>query len=251
MAETAETIEYRGHTINVNYEEYLEHHNPRGWDNLGTMNCSHRRYTLGDEQDDPSSMTVECEACEGTGELDGVTTESHAAYGERLAECPKCDGAGEIVDPVRWAVEKEGATVVLGLYLYDHSGITMSASTLYKKGEKQEGGNPFHCRWDSGMVGIMYDTPEGRKMCGTPDDLIEECLHGEVKTYDDYLTGQVFWLEVEGPLCNETCGGYFLSHDKPWGQRFDDLFSEGKEWVDHDIEHEAEQAKKIERMMAL
>jgi hypothetical protein len=51
--------------------------------------------------------------------------------------------------------------IYLPLYLYDHSGITMS----YK---------PFGCRWDSGQVGFIYmtaqdikkeygsDTPENR-----------------------------------------------------------------------------------------
>ena len=50
-------------------------------------------------------------------------------------------------------VEKQGG-IVLSLYLYDHSGITMRTS-------------PFSCPWDSGQVGFIYcDKDDIRKNWG-------------------------------------------------------------------------------------
>ena len=45
VAYRAEDDKYRLEVILDTYPE-----NPRKWDNLGTMVCSHRRYDLGDEQ---------------------------------------------------------------------------------------------------------------------------------------------------------------------------------------------------------
>lgn len=43
--------EYRGYKIEISPDPYPE--NPRSWDNLGHIVCSHRRYSLGDENDVP------------------------------------------------------------------------------------------------------------------------------------------------------------------------------------------------------
>jgi len=85
---------------------------PRKWDNLGTMACFHRRYTLGDE-DIPFSS----DDFNGWDEME--------AY-----------------------IYKElKALIVLPLYLYDHSGITINTTG-------------FSCRWDSGQVGFIYITKD-------------------------------------------------------------------------------------------
>lgn len=247
--------EYKGHTITIDTMEYVDGMSPRDWDNLGVMHCAHRNYNLGDEETDPTSMTIPCPfECEGDYLPVPTTAErSEGDYRYRdpgFMECPACDGSGEQVNPVQWAVE-QGATVVLGLYLYDHSGITMSASTLYRNGQRVEGGNPFTCRWDSGMVGIMFDTPETRKMIGTPPELIEECLHGEVQTYDDYLTGDVYYYSIDGPHCDDACHGYYLDHSKPYANRLDDLKAEAEACVDSSLAYEAREVAKIRSIMAL
>lgn len=99
----------------------------------------------------------------------------------------------------------------LPLYLYDHGGIIMSTS-------------PFSCRWDSGQVGFIYvtkqdivkeygdDSEETRKR-------VLSYLESEVKTYDQYLTGQVYGYElVEIEKCNlghmheeviDSCYGFY------------------------------------------
>jgi hypothetical protein len=97
------------------------------------------------------------------------------------------------------------------LYLYDHSGITISTKS-------------FNDRWDSGQVGwVIVDEKQLNKICGEDYERSEEKLssiiEGEVDTYDKYLTGEVYRYEVyEVETCSlghehrnlvESCGGYF------------------------------------------
>ena len=66
------------------------------------------------------------------------------------------------------------------LFLYDHSGITMSTGR-------------FSCPWDSGQVGIAFIPPEIFK--ANFDNDMEKGLKAidqEVEEYDQYLTGDVW-----------------------------------------------------------
>jgi predicted Fe-S protein YdhL (DUF1289 family) len=72
--------------------------------------------------------------------------------------------------------------IILPLYLYDHSGITMSTT-------------PFSCPWDSGQVGWMFVTLEkvherfGWNLVTDERRLkIMRLLRREVAVYDAYLT---------------------------------------------------------------
>ena len=71
-------------------------------------------------------------------------------------------------------------TPTLNLYLYDHSGISISSS-------------PFSCPWDSGQVGVMYMEPKAFKenFDGDMEKAIKR-LESEVEEYDAYLTGQCY-----------------------------------------------------------
>jgi hypothetical protein len=95
--------------------------------------------------------------------------------------------------------------VVLPLYLYDHSGITMNTTG-------------FHCPWDSGQVGYIYVTLADvrkeyakRRISGRTRTRAEECLRQEVSTYDDYLTGSVYGFIVEDKDGEtvDSCWGFF------------------------------------------
>ena len=101
------------------------------------------------------------------------------------------------------------------LYMYDHSGITISTS-------------PFGCQWDSGQVGFVFiDEKQLNKMCGKDfergDEKLNLILEGEVKTYDEYLTGQVYQYTIyEIHTCDlghqhksvvESCGSYYDEGD--------------------------------------
>lgn len=164
-----ETIDYKGYTIGIRNDE--DPMDPRKeWDNLGTMICLHRRYSLGDKH---SYGLEEALALE--------------------AQIPKRGG------------------VVLPLYMYDHSGITISTS-------------PFSCPWDSGKLGFIFvDAEKIRKEYGwkritkARREKIEVYLRSEVQTYDDYVTGNVYSYTVQDPEGEtvDSCSGFYgYDHEK-------------------------------------
>jgi hypothetical protein len=197
-----------GIRVTVRYEEHTEHANPRDADNLGVMFCDYRGYTLGDEDaPDPRDRTITCPQCEGDGEVEGE---------EDLIECPKCDGAGNIdVGIYEYLKRGHGATVVLPLFVLDHSGLSMSAGTAFGDMESRGRFVGDEAGWDTSLVGVIFDTNESREMIGTAPEDIEEALRGEVETYDSYLRGEVYWWTVEdedGDIL-ESVGGYLGETD--------------------------------------
>lgn len=171
---------------------------PREWDNLGTMHCWHSRYNLGDEQHS-----------KGTSDeffFDMVRDQIPESYFE------KWNGVYEDSDEHKEQVEKlfDKTYICLSLYLYDHSGLTISTGS-------------FSCPWDSGQIGWIivsiekikkeYDwkvlTKKRRKQ-------IEKYLRSEVETYDQYLTGDVWGYIIQDEDGNEdydSCWGYFGQDD--------------------------------------
>jgi len=157
-----------------NYKLEIEHdtnpESPRTWDNLGTMVCFHKRYDLGDKHD----------YCSGN-----------------------YDGWDEMKEDI---IKTENVHTILPLYLYDHSGITMSTS-------------PFHCPWDSGQVGFIFVSKDKVKEEGMDETKVEQYLKGEVETYDQYLTGDVWGYKVyEVTTCSlgheheklvDSCWGFY------------------------------------------
>jgi hypothetical protein len=102
------------------------------------------------------------------------------------------------------SAEFRNAIVKLPLYLYDHSGITMSTA-------------PFSCPWDSGQVGYIictmarYKMMTGRKAINKAlKDRLVQSLQNEVKEYDHYLTGEVYDLEIlEDGEVTDSVGGFY------------------------------------------
>ena len=171
--------------------------NPREWDNLGTMAYKHSNYELGDEEIDDPIEWLE----------DMLNKERAYEYtSERLEKLE-----GEFYEKF----------IALPLYLYDHSGITINTTG-------------FSCRWDSGKVGYIYMTKERfRSECARPMPLKEgqinpklnpikritakdlerayEYLRGEVKTFDQYIRGDVYGFQIEDEDGNEidSCYGFY------------------------------------------
>ena len=117
------------------------------------------------------------------------------------------DQVAQDSDAIHDVLDAAGADVVMPLYLYDHSGITMSTSTAGFSAADRDA-------WDWGMVGVIYSTPATRAALGlgpnTDLDLVRTYLAGEVEEYDHYLTGQVYGytVEKEGELL-DSCWGFF------------------------------------------
>ena len=144
--------------------------NPRvDWDNLGHMVCWHRHYELGDNHD-----------------------------------------FKEPIDFKNYTEDKENKVrFILPLFLYDHSGITMSTNNS---------AYPFNCRWDSGQVGWIFVTDyDIKKEFGVKritKKVIEKArsiLLNEVETYDCFIRGDVVGWIAEDKNGNviDSCYGYF------------------------------------------
>lgn len=143
---------------------------PREWDNLGTMVCFHSRYNLGDKHDFSDP--------------------------DEFLEWVKDIGLDKII--------------ILPLYLYDHSGITMSTGS-------------FSCPWDSGQVGWIYIEKSKvrkeynwKKLTQARIEKIKTYLTEEVKEYDNYITGSVYGFKIDGPDLKgqldediDSCWGFF------------------------------------------
>lgn len=203
-------------TIRIRIErDCSEHDTPRDWENQGTMVCWHRNYNLGDEQ---------------------PTVDSDDFLRELAAETVNAYDADLIPDEhVERIIEKY--FVIIPLYLYDHSGITMSCA-------------PFSCPWDSGQVGYIYCSIEKARECFLLDDsagwntvvkyadesitlreATERNLRCEVKVYDQYLTGDVYGLVIE-----DDDGEHI---DSCWGFYGDDPFKNGMSDCIDEKYHEA------------
>ena len=101
-----------------------------------------------------------------------------------LDDCLSALSTGELFS----LVEQMEGMVILPLYLYDHSGITMNTTG-------------FSCPWDSGQVGWIYADKrriEAEYGKVTPETMekARQVLEGEVKSYDYFLTGQCYGFQL-------------------------------------------------------
>lgn len=148
---------------------------------VGSMVCFHKRYKLPNEIDDP-----------------------------RLKNPDNFSGWADMLSYVK-RVHKPKAW--LPLYMYDHSGITISTS-------------PFSCPWDSGSVGFIFACKstidklwEGHKK--PTKATLEKDLKAEVEQYDMYIRGEVYGYGVVRENCCSSCGHTDIvpvePYDSCWG----------------------------------
>lgn len=157
---------------------------------VGVMWARHRRYLLGDAQygrDAAAHRREHPEWAEVSAWFD--------AYG------PWLDTAAV----VRHLVRRHGASVVLPLYLYDHSGLSISAGenlagdAAAARDAARRGGRiaADPQGWDTSFVGLAFDTAHAREAAGVDLAAVEEVLRGEVAEYDAYLRGDVWDVRIE------------------------------------------------------
>ena len=159
--------------------------NPRkDQDNLGTIVSWHRRYSLGEEQSNMYDYS--------------------SAEENMKANSSKDD-------------------VILPLYMYDHSGITISTK-------------PFSCPWDSGQFGFIKvskkkirDEYGCKRVTKNVLDKVIRVLNSEVEEYDKYLRGETYFMEiVDQDGEQEECVGGFLGYDINNNGILDNLCNEDK-----------------------
>lgn len=80
---------------------------------------------------------------------------------------------------------KETKVHRLPLFMYEHSGITVSTGS-------------FSCPWDSGQIGWVFVTDEDAKEYLNPDEdgSYDKVLQGTVAYLDDYLRGNCWGYQV-------------------------------------------------------
>lgn len=173
--EPIETIEHKGYKIEIIPDEDAQ--NPRSEDfgeKADTMVCFHSRYNLGDENH-------------------GYKTEDYMGWNEMEAKI----------------IEDHNPVVIHPLYLYDHSGITISMSHKY----------PYNDRWDAGQVGFIFMSRKNalnnwQKSKKTSNQSlrprVERFLKATIEEYDQYLRGDVYGFEItkDGEHV-DSCWGYF------------------------------------------
>lgn len=153
--------------------------NPRTeWDNLGVMVCFHNRYQLGDKNH-------------------GYNSKDYNSWDEMK----------------KAIIKNEDVAVILPLFLYDHSGITMKTTS-------------FNDQWDSGQVGFIFVTKKQareqfskKRISKQFTKKLEDYMVGEVETYDQYLTGDVYGFQIinqEGEE-EDSCWGFFGDDPKTNG----------------------------------
>jgi hypothetical protein len=174
-----EGVEY---TLEIEQSDYAD--DPRSWDNLCTMTCWHRHYSLGDKHN-----------------YDGIEDFFQTLCKEVLNK--GYDETAELFwrDMLKMLQESD-LILIKAINMYDHSGITVSTSNCY----------PYNDYWDSGVVGFIYVTK--KTIFEERGDITEEnwkeradkYLEGEMKTYDQYLTGDVYGYKLTKTVIEqETC----------------------------------------------
>lgn len=207
--------------------------NPREDDNVGVMFCSHGRYRLGDkdaddpfisygfidlggyklglesdgyDDDAPKDMVLFSEVRDMLYEIFGDVVDD-VDYGDEDTDTLAVpDDVALTIDWLdslpyrRERVLRDDLAVCLPLYLYDHSGITISHGS-------------FSCPWDSGQVGWHYITKEAAddNWPAWTEDSLNSCLEAELKNYDDYLRGNVwgYVIENENGDVVDSCSGFY------------------------------------------
>lgn len=216
--------------------------NPRtDYDNFGKMVCWHSRYNLGDEHhfSDPNDFlqdltrrTVsEYALFEFVRSKKAPTTElvydrsrngweigSYDDYFKKWFQGNFFEGSLEanksevkdcLIDTMSNAELLAIASqknIILPLNLYDHSGLSMSASSFI--------GRAQHAEWDSGQVGWIYATADSIRAeygnCSAESvEKAKELLKSEVETYDYYLSGQCYGFRLyENGEEMDSCWGF-------------------------------------------
>jgi hypothetical protein len=178
--------------------------NPRtNWDNLCTLVWAHKRYVFG-ENDKNVNLTKPRDFVDSWN--DAIVYYFADNYTKKFPILKDWDGY-ELSNRQYKAVQNwmDSNVFIKGVYMYEHSGVTVKTS-------------PFSCRWDSGQLGYIYLTKEeAKKQLGIKrftkkqQQNIYGYLEGEIETFDDYLTGNVYGFIVENEEGEEidSCWGFY------------------------------------------
>jgi len=161
-----------GYTIGISQDENPR--DPREDDNMSKMICFHRRYNLGDKHD----------------------------Y--------KLNYQNDLNELEKELIKAEKPVVILPVYIYEHSGITLSTT-------------PFSCRWDSGQIGFILVSRETvlkeykvKRITEKIREKVKKIMLAELESYDSYLQGDVKRYTVQDQEGEEvdSCSGFIGMTDE-------------------------------------
>ncbi|MFH1721198.1 MAG: hypothetical protein ABH950_01190 [Candidatus Altiarchaeota archaeon] len=161
---------YRDFKIEI-YSDGCSEDPREAWDNLCTMICFHKRYTLGDKHDFSSSDF------QSWIELKKALMKNHGAY---------------LIEP---------------LFMLDHSGITIRMG--YGFGDVDPQGwdwGQIGYIWTSREkilkeYGVKRISPEIKEK-------VQRIMQSEIEIYDQYLRGEIYGYTIEDPV-GDSCWGYY------------------------------------------
>lgn len=173
--------------------------NPREWDILGTFaGRNHRRYLIGDVGHTAEVTEAKLKALYDGGYIAQSTFERL----ELLA--PVCFSE----EHTNWIDSKfEEFYIFHNVYMYDHGNVVFSTT-------------PFSCKWDSSLAGIIYASKskvreefQVKRITKKIVERIEDILKGEIETYSQYTSGDMYQFQLLDDDGNEidSCGGFFGS----------------------------------------
>lgn len=161
-----------GRKLRLVIEQEESPDDPRSWDNIGTMLCCHRGYQLGD--------------CNSNKETELQLAETCRKYGKSDEEIDEMTFSEEI----QFILDQDDVCG-LPLWLYDHSGISISTGRV--------------CSWDSSFVGLIFVEKDFylAQMCLKDEEGWKEkakkTLESEIETYSDFLEGNVYMWTLYEP----------------------------------------------------
>jgi len=202
--ENAQTENYKGYTINIVYDAYNDE-TPRDWDNLGTIYYQNNNYKLGEKV---IKNEFDIENCDGWQDIEKLIKKE--------------------LNPV----------VMIPLKIYDHSGISISTAI---------NSYPFNDCWDSSFVGWILVTHEKAKkeynvkrISKKLKEQIKNVLEQEIKTFNQFLNGEVYGYKIEGDdkpeILYSSCYGYY---------ELDAALDDAKSIIDYEVkeQHQKKQQK--------
>lgn len=147
-----------------------------GWDCLGYFVNYHRNYNLGN-----SNMKDYFDLERFIHEINAECkfNREESVYLYRLLE--RIENGKEVT-----LSHVEKVAIILPVYCYEHSGITISTGS-------------FSCPWDSGQIGyLICPKSKARENCGKVyTKKAIACMKSELETLDMILQGYQYWFNLE------------------------------------------------------
>jgi len=156
----------------------------------------------------------------------------HSYYGdkhEHKIQASHYNGWGELKAAIMDAYD---VACIVPVYGYEHSGMTIATT-------------PFNCSWDSGQLGFAIVTKKDLRN----NYSIKRCtkkfieyginhINGEVKTLDQYITGDIWGFQVVDKDNEEniidSCWGFFGSDIKTNGI-LDNILEEDRKIIEESL----------------